>query len=1816
MSDPEQQASAPAPIRRFHRTRRVLKFTCLGTLAVGLIARLTLSLWLPEVVEGFAARAGLHVSYTDLNLSLLGGSVELWGLEIEHANPAAGESEHLVDLDYLAFDLETSALLGGATVIRRAELGKGNVYLRRRAEGTWQFADLVSGEGALEAPPSDASSLEKDALPEVARAVDLRLPVAIERMAVSSLRVHLQDELKSESRRLDFSFSLTDFGGEPSAEVASQLHAEVSIPGILTALRVDGRIGQDLLKDADGVATGEVALETALSLDLFGLDPNALEPWSEELGVRGVADDIEAHFGLTARLFPGNSPGDLGLKFGVGNAFWQVDGQAVAVMEEVSGLVRLGASTYSMAGSVGIEPVVVRGLRAEATLLESGELGVLGFAMVSKPASPATGASDPPPVSPPSAAKDSLAIQFAGLAMSDCGVRFTDDRAGTDLLFEMDRLDLGSFQIGGTGNLPSPFSMQVRAPGIFSSATVEGVIGLGVAGLKGAASGARNSAALGIKVQGIHPRAIEPYLAAAGVDSLLESAEFDGHLNIWATSDESGLGVQLDVTELVLADGSGEKGRLASLAAAGVHGLHIARETGAIEIESIFLIEPTVDVIRTLDGAIEVAGLRFGGAAQRVEDVDLSAETPTSNAGDEAGDLQFKLGRFGLQGTHFSFRNAQQPGSIAWRPERLDLELTGVEIVIGAPQGQVAARLGAAKRAQLHVAIELPGTLDSLDLKGEVEIAENGIATNLTLDAKGVSLERFRSYLADLGVVGELSAGQLHGELDARLELDADVGQIASLQLSDWRLFDGQENELFGLDQLRVPRVVLPSEELAPIQLAGIEITGVRLVAKRNRDGGTSLFGLRMGGPLNRMAPVDLAASVEPVTGPSIPGPALRMESGGVRVQDVVVSWRDEAVQPVVESQLRLSAQISPFQTLGTLTGGAKPRPLTLKVDAVAQGLVDQLGVELEVTADPAAPNGRGTIRLSGIRGDGLASYMPEGVACTLSDGSLGLPFSFGVVSSETTALDAELGPLVLAEGGVELARIERFALHASQLSPEGISLEEAAVTGIQLDVSKREDGTMVVPGFLLAAAKEPHAELPASGQDQAVNTQVVPGSIPYFVDLPKVHVGVVEIAVEHLGFQDFSTPGAAPLDLQFSLRNRSSWTRDLEEEARGPEDALYPALELELAGHALPVAAEISAWIDIKPFAVDPELKLAWVLGGLSGQGLLELVPALQEAIDGQELVGGEFSGRLDSVLSVRRRGPLDLDFSAGFGGQLELQDVAFRAVKDGRVLLGFDTLVADLANMSLRTGQIHLNSLELVHPVGFVTRDAEGAHLLGLTLKNTEDAVAEDASASLASKDGEMGASAPIPESPSTSPKAELRVDRIFISGADLEFRDETVTPPMVLPLDDLDVVISGFNSRALTEPLPLRLELFAQAAPISLRARHEEDNLLLGVMGAAVDLLSLAGGDFEMEPRRAFSALEATAKVTLFPAPKGWLQLEVAGVELPNYRGLALASGVDIGDGVVDLGVDVRFLGERGASVDTQVTASYLSLSEPPGGPISTYLKLPAPLDTVLFLLRNENGDQEVKLHFNVGEEGAEGLSSAIATTLGLIIGEAIASSPMRLIGGVLDITGLFDSEPIELPDEVYGVTFLAGATESLQSADLLGELAPVLKLLREDALIKIDLQHAFGRADLVRLDLLANPDPAACVELSRALRSERDQIRNERDEVAAQLRTAYALGDLVAVEGGRWTLTNLDADLGRIEDTIDAVLEFLRPGAERRSERRMKVAALLIAQQRLEAVRAALRALPIPSIGTRVRLRRPRFSEPEFDGGGRVFAIPAR
>lgn len=1007
----------------------------------------------------------------------------------------------------------------------------------------------------------------------------------------------------------------------------------------------------------------------------------------------------------------------------------------------------------------------------------------------------------------------------------------------------------------------------------------------------------------------------------------------------------------------------------------------------------------------------------------------------------------------------------------------------------------------------------------------------------------------------ELGLDADWSDPSLELKIDAHAsfaaeELDASVA-IASLKIEDGG------RELAGLDALRVPKITKDAKGLS---IDRVDLVKPRVAIARAADGSLRIAGVMLGGAKASGASGTPHANATPApktSGAPAPRPAASPAAPArpaIAVGAVTIDG----------TAVRWSDQkvVPPLET----TVG-----LDLKVGAVDLAAATPVPLDLTLKVDQA---------LDAFRIHGTATPDPDHLAAELDFGATGF-------HREGLAPYLPAGGIAVVEGG-------RFALHLAaglERAADGNRSAHVALTGLEL--RRGDEGPPIL----------------ALERFSAVAPQIDPALGP--VRLSELVVKGLKVGVQRPAAPEATTkpaptpaPPPAPLVISLDFRSRGEWS------VWSNDPDSLPPLAFDFGISAEGLAREISLGVTAAPFAARPSFELDLKAKGLTGGGLALVAPSLAGRIDTTGFADGTFTAKLNVELDFKRRDASDFDLRDGFGGSLRLSDVYLRTTPDGEPVAGIQSIEADIGTIRPRSGDVLLRSLDLRNPIVNVHRTPDGITVGGVLIRKAPPAAAPAgeaaAPASPAKPPLQAGAAAPR--------SAEFRVDAFTLSGSELSFTDETATPPLVLPIKDLDVEARRFTTRAFSEARPVQFRLSVAGGAIEL-AKRDTRSLIGGVLSSAAGAIVGKGHEVELEKRPAWESIEVAGQTTLVQPLTGWTRVDVRGLELQALRSLA-KSGVEIHDGVMDSGVDARMRGAEGIAVDSKTTFSWLSLTEPPNGPISSYLKLPAPLDTVLFLLRDKDGQQQVPLKFTVE---AEGLSTAqitrVATeTLLRLIRDAIASAPMRIVSGALDavqlsqipgfdkLPGLSDipglgrlfkkSEPKADAPPIF-VELAPGATRLPDDAP--HRLQPLFDHLRDDETLRVTIEHQLGSADQERLRKLARPQQADLAALGTRLRRRRDELAARHDALSAEARGAFAMGRAAAAAATTQDLRAVDRELDVVEQAMDQVFSLHGEITPRDDDRIVRRGCVMFAELRLADLRDLLEAQGIGDLSSRIDVR---------------------
>ena len=1751
---------------RKSRLRRLFKWFVRGIVVLAcllVVLRIVLAVSMPWILDTVAGQFGCRCAYRSCSLSILAGDLEIWDLSL---TPEAG-GPALVDLEYACVDVAVMKLFTGAVVVRRCEVDGLDVYLRRDANGSAPFLDLVQKmqSGDADTPTDEPEKPDADETPE---AIDLTLPVQVDALRLQHLHVHIQDQAPTPpvDARLDVNLRVSRLG---NPERPARFSLTVSSPTLLDILRLEGRVS----------SVGRT-LDMTGAFRMEGFHPEPLAPYLKAFGILPQASGVNAAADIVAEARP-ISESDSGLKghLEIQGVQAEADDHTFAAVKRIRFQVNAIRPAEKARYRADLGPFTITGVEAEVTRDPTGTWVVAGLGFGAVPPDPSVLPAVSAPVQktsePEKMPKDRseaaaatprafLEGKLSALEVKGVELRFLDASTSPPVAVDLRVPGITVQNLSLGGRAPAPVARilgRLEAPGVLKAMELKGEI---------RSLAAEKNLSLDLRVTGIAPHALEPYLEAAGVEAMMKDGSLACRVDARVKQGQDG-GSSLDFAMTGLRfTAAGETMGLDRLA---VTGLKTDSASGRLRMDRVDITGGRLRVRRETTGRMRIPGLRLGLPTPSVQQETTSTPTPAAAGPGRPTPSQFTVDLLHVADHQVQFLDEAVSPTTTLAAKDLSLEVRNLALEFGpgAESTPPATVRGHAK---------LPGIAEALDLTGEVSGAPDGIRWTLKVRGEAISWQGAASYLQAAGLKPEVRAGTFRAGLEGEVQM-AEGGIRASASLTDVVYEDG-DVVLASLEALHLRNAALGP---ADVQVDGLEV--IRPVVRVDRDatGALGFFGFRCRpatnepagsagtppGPLPKQPP---QPERTPVRSDS-PQESTGISVGSVRVTDARIAWRDRTKTPALETTARASV------TMGRLVLG-KPGPdTTLRIHAVVPGAADALTLSGNLRNLHPRIKTRLTLEGRGLRAGPFAGLFPPSMRPTLAAGTFD-----AVVEAETgphprggQSLDVRISDLTLAEGGPLNLKLHlsRAGIRVDRLDPAGgiIAVDAVETKGLALDVRRLPDGTIQVPG--LALVSKPKAEGPTPKEAPAAPAPTPrpsakekgrkdSSSSRQPENLPLITLRSLDIGLERLGFKDLTDSESRPLEVKdIRLRNEKPLA------LLGEDVGTRPPLSFVLEGAVPPLVERLRVDVQAAPFAGEPGLTLKAKALGVRPGKLLEVLPDLASRMKDGGLEDGCVTAGLEVVLKGRRRHPLDFRFPNGFGAEVHVHDVALRAGESGPILAGVEEVVVDVKRVHPDTGGVHIRTLEIMKPAGAITLAKDGLHVCGLVFKASDPAKAGEsvtqARAEPAAKEKESAA----PVAPATPPGPEMRLDRFLVTELDFTFTDTTTTPPLVIPLTGLDVNVAGLTS-----------QLTQEGGQVRFSARVEA---------------GMAPGSDPATAKPIFQEAAVSGMLGLHPEPLGRIQAEIAGVDLPAFRAKAAGSGVDLRKGLFDGGTRLRF--RRGGVVEVDSTSSFtdLEVSESFGGPLYTALRLPAPLETVLFVLRDEAGAIGLNLDFSLdqGRISTQDLATAAITNMARLIATAIASSPFRIVGGTASLVGL-DGEgeaPLKPP---VPLAFDAGDTTLSQTSS--ERLEAVVNELLEDDGLEIRLNHSFGRKDVARIAFRANPPRENCLALVSSLRHRKRHLFDMREKVAARARTAHDARLADDERTANRSLAAIDRELGLIEQSLDRLGDLLRPGSERRADRRTRAACLAVARARLEAARAEV-IRRAPETADRIRVSRPRY-----------------
>jgi Domain of Unknown Function (DUF748) len=1767
------KASQPVRSRR-EKWRRRFFITIAALLLVALSFRLVLHALFPYVLDRVARGYGLSATYDKLDLQMLGGDVGMWGLRF---TPVEG-GEPAIRSSYCRGAISIWRLFRLQLHVERVEAEDAEVVLQRLPDGTMPLVEklLAATSTNPTAPTASAASTSTEPM-------SLDAPLRIDTLRLQNARARFRDGMTVPETDVTLQLDLM-VRDVASTQRPTRVEIQLHSPEALAALYVDSTI-----------QTRPRQLDADVSVKMVGLDLTAARAYLEPLGLVPTANNLSAQATgkVSLALVPLNAtttqatsaPADPSTPLKLAGALSLDDIWLSANSVEAAGMKRLRVEADEISpGAIRIARVEVDDVFVHADRNTEGLLSFAGIELgTAAPQSPTT---KPTPTTRPGATAPLWpVVELRQLDVRQVRLQF-DDRAlspANVVSLAIPAITVRNFTTDPrAGDAVARLTLRATAEALAKEIEVDGSFGR---------IGEARGGAFEVQVRGISATALAPYLTPVGITptfqdgSLATSVEF--RLDDAA---DTGAAWTMYATKTKISDGS----TLFEMPRVAVESFRVDALSGGVAVRSIEINGPVIPISRRRDGSVHALGFAWTPhSAASVEGVSTplastrsAASTAPSIASSGLRIPNVSIDAFKWSGARLQLRDEMPDVPVALAIEEVEVSLKNLHV------GDVTS----AVPAELTASLKTPGMIDRVMLNGVVDATDQRVSGVLRAQGQGITFHAVESVLGALGIKSTYEAGSLDGRLQFTVESPGDRLR-ADLTVSDVVLKDHDE-VLASLRHLNVVNCQLDGHAITIDDLS-IESPYVFI----DRDD----IGQPMAGGFRLLREPEVHEVVGPTPSQEVPTRLDLHLPYEVTLRRFVLSdgslrWRDTSVLPAVDIRATFKGQVE------GMVVGMDAKPARFLFEANAPGVVESAIVDGNISLAPSAQRIEASLKATGLGLAPIAGYLPP---------NIGLDFSGRAASGRLTAalshhpsggseLSAELSGVSLGSDSQTDVGLKTGRLTVSRIDLPGkvIRIDEAIVEGATLHV-RHDDAGLHVAGVTIA----PQNLRPVVPQPSEVEP-VVGGAVSDVDAIrrdareqpPLVSVARLSLGLERASFA--SGQLGQPLVLSdWSVRNTARI------EIGGPDPSEHGPIDLAATGRVEDLIDTIEASLSASLFATEPSARATLAMKSIQGTSLTKFIPATAQLLDGADLDGASFQGAADARFKFARRGALGIDLSREISADVVVSDVYLRSPSVERPLFGVAAVRGDKIRFIPASGSLLVGTVEIEKPTATVVRDVKGVHVAGVTFKVLQPASAAETAdrTSLGTASPEAMTIQPTtateeiePAAPSVSVAsdsgAEIRVDRLMVSGVDFLIEDRVNQPATSVPITELDVEVTGLTSLALTETRPVRFSAVASSGKVPLPPRK-------------------AGASSELESRPVFAEASANGNLTLFPKPKGYVRASLSGLEMTAIRGVASEFGITLGGGTFDSRVDVRMQGADTFEAKVWPTFNELRMSEVPDGPVQSVFRLPAPPDVVIATVEDVDGSLTFPLTVPIeaGNVKVGPIVASAVASISKVLAEAMVAASLKaakLAGGLFGADMSSDRLKGSISRELI---FTPGETQL--SGEQLAVLEEIRQLMRRDATLEVTLQHELGELDITRAGERINPSRTDIEDLADQLRQQKRDLQRRVADAWAALRVADATGGASSTSPAASELRDVSAELKHTEDRLDEVLELLSKASESRANRRTKSASILLAELRLRSVQEWLLASELRDVANRVR-KGNATAKPSEQQEGRVRLVMTR
>jgi hypothetical protein len=605
--------------------------------------------------------------------------------------------------------------------ISKIEMTEGHAQLWKDVDNAFSADGLKFSSQSWQnaAAPADSNSPAAEKEMVIASQNPVQpFEFVVDNVLLGNLQLIIHDESVSPKTDLAFHLNNLDIARADSQNASSPvqlgIQAELGIPGVINALKLDGT--------AEPFSSRKKA---ALKISAEGIRPEAVAVYLEKSGIESLYKNGTFACDVNA-VFQSFDDGSMTGEVSIANVNLQDTNQLFGLKAiDVQGI-----SFDPDTKRTRIENVDISGQQLAIERNENGFLDIFGFRLKGaqsqsineKPSENTLASSSPLSSNKVNNPADSLPlIEIGRFSWHDNKVTFTDKAVSpaesfniTDFGFELE-----NFALDFSRDALSPAKLRawLKSPDIIEQVELTGSLSARKAGMS-----------LGLELTGreLSAKKINPYLRDFGIEAAIANGGLRAGLTSELDWSEGDLNCSVNIHDAALRDNDAN---FVALKRMDIEKLQI--KDGNIIIEKVAIDQPYLAVGREQTGNLNIAGIRILPVQ--------ASDTQTEPASDTKKTTQVTSGT-GLKINNFSINNSL----LAWTDNFVEPAVSQTLITnVNLNNFTFGAY---AQPSKINIIAEIPDVVGKAELAGDFELKTSEQSANLTIDVAGMQTEKLAPY--------------------------------------------------------------------------------------------------------------------------------------------------------------------------------------------------------------------------------------------------------------------------------------------------------------------------------------------------------------------------------------------------------------------------------------------------------------------------------------------------------------------------------------------------------------------------------------------------------------------------------------------------------------------------------------------------------------------------------------------------------------------------------------------------------------------------------------------------------------------------------------------------------------------------------------------------------------------------------------------------------------------------------------------------------------------------------------------------------------